>query len=262
MKTCKLFLLAILILSVSAFAKAQTGSFYFAVDAEPFNHSNGSSDHADYGDIRLPYAGGSTKNYIMTGYSGFKFYIEIAQAGNYKLSLWGCSGNKTRTNTGALCIDQPHTDVPGVDPGNNRYTVMFDWPYSYDEGALERKFIKMTFAESYYFTAGEHYIVYDSWDPGTYSHQRIAAIEVERIISSVNEITAPESAVLVVDGLVKVTPVAADNYSLNVFSVSGSKVWSRESLSNMAEISGLQKGVYLLQINTKLGRDVQKVVVK
>lgn len=261
MRTFKLFLAFMLAFGTFTLANGQS-QLYFAVDAEPFNKHTGEGGHSPIDDIRLDDPRGATKDYIMTGYSGFIFYIEIEEAGNYDLSLWGCSGNKVITNTGALCINQAHTDVPGVDPGNNRYTVMFTWPYSYDEGAV-RKFEKLTFATNYYFTAGQHYIVYDSWDPGTYSHQRICAIEVEPSVpSSVKEFDTAKSEIIVSNGTAIVTPADAGNYDLNIFSLSGSKVWSQSALSEKTEVSGLAKGVYIFQVNTLSGTDKQKVIIR
>jgi hypothetical protein len=258
MKSFKLFLIASLVLGLFTNTYAQDGIHYEAEEAEFFANKQGQDDHVVYNDI-TPFSG---TGYVMTGYAGLKWYIEIEEAGDYKLSIWGCSGDKNTNKTGALAIDQPHTDVPGVDPGNNRYTVAFTWPYSYDEGAV-RKFEKLTFAEKYYFTAGEHYIVYDSWDPGTWSHTRIDYLEVERAgVNAINETKIADTNISVNNGTAKVIPAISDTYNLSVYDFSGNKIRTKTGLSGDTEVNGLPKGAYIFQVNGLSNSTVQKIIIR
>jgi len=263
MKTYRLFLTLFifleLILTTVATAEEVEVLRVAAADAEMFPDESGQGGAVFYKDI-TPLTN-PEKGYVMTAYNGFRFYFDIAEAGIYNIYLNGCSGNKISTNTGALAINQMHTDIPG--PNANRYVMVFYCWFCEEvgEGAV-RKFIEYEVAKDITLDAGLNYVTYDSWDPGTYSHQRIDALIVKKVVTSVDEISAPKSAITVNNGTVKITTIANENYSLMVYSITGAEVWKQENLSAATEVNGLIKGIYMFFVKSDLGLDTQKVVVK
>lgn len=261
MKNFSLLLLG-LMLSVSLNAQLIKSE---AEDAFWYPDDLGQDEHVEYNDI-VPSSGGW---YVMTGYASSMFNFYIATAGTYNIAVWACSGDEKKEREANFAIDREHTCVPGVDACSNRYSVIVDYPYfGIPEG--DRKFVRYIVKTGHYFTAGEHYIVYDSWDPGTWGYIRIDFLEICRggdclcngkDCSSIDKIAAG-AEIVTTGGVAKVISNEASAYSLAVYNATGSQVYAKNNILGNTEVKDLQQGIYLFQVKGLSGITTKKVVIQ
>lgn len=253
MKTSRLFLMAVLALSMNGVIVAQNAARYEAEDALWFGNISSTTLYND-----IPSSGGF---YVHTGECSIKWTIDIETAGLYNINVIGCSGDVTPGREMQFCVDR-ETTPKNTDPlfATERFSVPFGQaPYS----ETVKAFKNFPIVANRQLSVGEHTVVMDKTDGGSWGWVKVDYIEViSSAANGLSEVTAPKSIIIANNGVVKVTPVSAESYSLNVYSISGCKIWSQKDLSNQTEVNGLPKGVYLFKVETALGVDNQKVIVE
>lgn len=249
MKTSKLLLLIGLLFGISVSVNAVK---YEAEDAEQLGDA---SSLAIYNDI--PSSGGF---YVQTAEASLKWVFDIDEAGAYDIFVWGSSGDEMAGREMQFCIDRAKTpSKTDADFATERFSVPFG-SYTYSAAVAAGAHKKFTMKLNHTFTAGEHYVLMDKTDEGSWGWVRVDCIEVVAASSSnITDALAAQASIVSENGVALID--VDGNYDLAVYSLTGSLVWQQTGLTGAAEVA-LQAGIYVFQIKTAEGIANRKVVIK